>query len=334
MNKQIPRKTLSLCMIVKNEEDNLRDCLNCVTPFADEIIIVDTGSTDGTKRIADSFSARIYDFPWNDSFSDARNESIRHAKGDWILWLDADDRIDKKWADLLGRLKHVSPEDVVYCFEIVNTTAEGNPSSFMQMRMFPNNKNLRFSGRIHESIGKSAVDGGMKIEYTDLKIIHAGYHTPEEVQRKMFRNLRLLEMDLAENPMGTAHLYELAQTHRALGNHKKALELLLRIMDIPEEKQLQKQVYAQTPADIAQIFLEQNNLPEAGKWVEKAISLNQDNITARFICARIFEREHRTDEARAAYNYILTTEFQISSIPVNIQHYKNQAAAALQRLQP
>jgi tetratricopeptide (TPR) repeat protein len=86
---------VSLCMIVKDEEANLPACLESVAGLVQEIVIVDTGSRDGTRQVADRFGARVFDFPWVDSFAAARNESLRHATGDWILWLDADDRLDE-----------------------------------------------------------------------------------------------------------------------------------------------------------------------------------------------------------------------------------------------
>src|SRR5205823_5094968 len=86
---------VSLCMIVKNEEENLAACLQSVQGLVKEMIIVDTGSTDRTKEIAASFGAKVYDFTWIDNFAAARNESLRHATGRWIFWLDADERLDE-----------------------------------------------------------------------------------------------------------------------------------------------------------------------------------------------------------------------------------------------
>src|SRR3989344_364212 len=88
--------TLSLCMITKNEEQFLEQCLNSVKELVDEIIIVDTGSTDKTTEIAGKFTDKIYDFKWCDDFSAARNESLKHATKNWILVLDADEQLDQK----------------------------------------------------------------------------------------------------------------------------------------------------------------------------------------------------------------------------------------------
>jgi len=89
----VPR--VSLCIIVKNEAHNLRDCVAPVADSVGDIVVVDTGSTDGTVEIARGLGARVFSFAWVDSFAAARNESLRHAVGDWVLWLDADDRVDE-----------------------------------------------------------------------------------------------------------------------------------------------------------------------------------------------------------------------------------------------
>src|SRR5262249_23051971 len=87
---------VSLCMIVRNEEANLPGCLESVADLVDEMVVVDTGSTDRPKGVACRYGARVFDFPWVDHFAAARNESLRHARGRWVFWLDADDRLDEE----------------------------------------------------------------------------------------------------------------------------------------------------------------------------------------------------------------------------------------------
>src|SRR5216683_2753537 len=87
--------SVSLCLMVRNEEEALPGCLQSVAGIANEIIVVDTGSTDRTKETAASFGAKVFDFPWIDDFAAARNECIRHATGEWIFWMDADERMDE-----------------------------------------------------------------------------------------------------------------------------------------------------------------------------------------------------------------------------------------------
>ncbi|MFC1618615.1 glycosyltransferase family 2 protein, partial [Candidatus Neomarinimicrobiota bacterium] len=95
--------SLSVCMIVRNEARMLPGCLNSLTGVADQIVVIDTGSEDDTAKIARSFGAQVYDFPWGDDFAAARNESIRHASGDWILWIDADERLLPSSIEFLKR---------------------------------------------------------------------------------------------------------------------------------------------------------------------------------------------------------------------------------------
>jgi glycosyltransferase involved in cell wall biosynthesis len=92
----MPPTSVSLCMMVKNEEHNLAACLNSVRDLVSEVIVVDTGSTDRTRKIARAMGAKVFDFPWVDSFSAARNEGVKHATGDWVFWMDADDRLPEE----------------------------------------------------------------------------------------------------------------------------------------------------------------------------------------------------------------------------------------------
>ena len=96
--------SVSLCVIARNEATNLPACLGPLLPFVGETIVVDTGSTDGTRAVAESMGARVFDFAWCDDFAAARNESLRRATSDWILWMDADDRVDAANAARLGDL--------------------------------------------------------------------------------------------------------------------------------------------------------------------------------------------------------------------------------------
>ena len=116
------RQRVSLCMIVRDEEKNLEACLAPVADLFDEIIIVDTGSQDGTIEIARRFTPHVHHFQWCDDFSAARNESLRHATGDWIFWLDADDR--------------VGPSQVADLRRFVRATRRAAASVFAQYQAF------------------------------------------------------------------------------------------------------------------------------------------------------------------------------------------------------
>ena len=133
--------TICLNMIVKNESQNLAACLQSVREAVDEIIVIDTGSTDNTRDIAQSAGARVFDFTWCDDFSAARNESIRHARGRYILWLDADDRLDPVEVQKLKQFKASLPDkqDRAYYLVVKSEAAQvSGDLYFYQLRIFPN----------------------------------------------------------------------------------------------------------------------------------------------------------------------------------------------------
>ena len=126
-------KTISLCMIVKNEEDVLENCLSSVFKATDEIIIVDTGSTDKTKDIARKYTDKIYDFKWVDDFSKARNYSFSKATKDYILWLDADDIIEEEDLKKLIKLKEeINEEKDAYSMLYIYSRDENGKPTYIQ----------------------------------------------------------------------------------------------------------------------------------------------------------------------------------------------------------
>ena len=177
------RPLVSLTMIVKNEERNIGDCLKTAADLVGEIIVVDTGSTDRTKEIATSMGAKVFDFPWCDNFAAARNEALSHATGDWIFWLDADDRITeenrKRAKALFARLGEENVAYMIKCRcladEATRTTSEVDHA-----RLFRNHPQIRWRYRVHEQILPSVERMGGGIRTTDLVVEHTGYqeHAP------------------------------------------------------------------------------------------------------------------------------------------------------------
>src|SRR4051794_10771534 len=142
-------------MIVRDEEHNLEDCLTPVADLFDEIIIVDTGSIDRTKEIARRFTPHVHDFAWCDDFSAARNESIRHATGDWIFWLDADDRVRADQIPLLRRLLD-QLDDRAGAYQMETTLPPVDSAceleSVTHTRLFRRHPDVRWRGRVHEQL--------------------------------------------------------------------------------------------------------------------------------------------------------------------------------------
>lgn len=222
------RTSISLCMIVKNEEKFLENCLKSVNDIVQEIIICDTGSTDNTISIAKKFNATIIETKWKNDFSNARNLSIEKATGHWILFLDADEELSSgskqeilKWA--------AYPDADAYFVKVINYLHHkgGDATVNPTIRMFLNKKEHRFSGTIHEQIADSiqAHNQHAKFVMTDIKIDHYGYHpSVREQKNKTERNIKLLEAELKKDPNHAFHLYNIGIEYLQSGKVLEALE--------------------------------------------------------------------------------------------------------------
>ena len=169
-------KTLSLCMITKNEEKNISRCLDSIKDIVDEIIIVDTGSTDKTIEIAKSYGANIYHYKWNNDFSKARNVSLQKATKDWILVLDADEVLPYEEGLKLKNIINTTENEGLF-LRLDNIIDNVNLGDAVVLRAFKNNPKYRFRGSMHEQVIFSIeeVSGKNKIQPTQVKINHYGY---------------------------------------------------------------------------------------------------------------------------------------------------------------
>lgn len=220
------KATLSLCMIVRDEEDFLVGCLESVREVVDEIVILDTGSSDDTIKIAEDFGAAIYTFSWRDDFSMARNESIKHAHGDWILWLDADERLIPESIPVLKGLLKPEKRPVIYEVTIKNIRPNGDSYSLSSAhRLFTNKKGIYFTGRIHEQLSPSVAKLGGEERTAKIEIYHLGYSLQgPRAEKKNMRNRNLLERMVNESPRSAYAHYTLAQHYGLNKRHKRALE--------------------------------------------------------------------------------------------------------------
>ena len=230
---------VSLCMIVRDEEEMLPGCLESVQGGVDEIVIVDTGSSDRTVEIAESFGARVIRFPWTGSFSEARNVGLEAATGDHILWLDADEQLEEGDAARLRELAAQPWREAHWMVE-TNFTGQsevGNATTHLALRLWRNRPHYRFTGAIHEQIRVTMpTDLGERFHASALRIRHYGYLKARiEDRDKHARNLALLRQELQRRPddpfvhfnMGTEFvgLHELAS---ARGHLENAYALLQR----------------------------------------------------------------------------------------------------------
>jgi glycosyltransferase involved in cell wall biosynthesis len=198
-------------MIVRDAEAQIQDILNDVSEFCDELVVVDTGSEDSTKELAEAAGAKVVEFEWVDDFAAARNVSFEHCTGDWILWLDADDRIPPASQEELKRLKieltRLPEIDIVMIPYRVHFS-QGDPSictfSFERERVVRNTPEIRWSGPVHETVNVPSPALRWPTAWIE--------HRPRSEDRpgKVDRNLRILEKAYAEGDRSSRNLFYFA----------------------------------------------------------------------------------------------------------------------------
>jgi len=299
----MPKQTISLCMITKNEEKYLEQCLNSVKDIVDEIIIADTGSSDKTREIAKKFcdmrvssrtrsqvTAKIFDFEWNDDFSEARNESLKHATKDWILVLDADEIIDE---DDLKKIKEIieNTEENVAGLAMeqrsyINNYFEGalkNNSDFelvkkypfyisnFLVRLFRNKINLKFRHMVHELIEDSIEEKNLKYKPSDILIHHFGSLKDENfIAETAERYSKIIIKQAEEEPENARYNYQAARMYLGKNDFSSALKYF-------EKSAKSNPNYKLVFSEIAKIYLQMNDKNRAVEYFKKSAKQNPDN---------------------------------------------------------
>ncbi|MFV0393746.1 MAG: glycosyltransferase [Coprobacillaceae bacterium] len=265
--------TISLCMIVKNEELVLNNALSSIKDVVDEIIIVDTGSTDKTKEIAYSYTDKVYDFEWCDDFSKARNYSFSKATCDYCMWLDADDILHAEDKEKLLKLKStIDPETSVVMMRYhTSFDKQGNPTfTYYRERLLRRKDNFKWGGFIHEAISPRG-----KIEHSEIAITHNKIG-PSDPQR----NLNIFQKKISEgvklNPR------EQFYYARELYYNRKYNEAIDAFKGFLDTKQGWKENCISAHQFIGYCYDELNNKEEAINQL--LLSFSYDNPRAEICC--------------------------------------------------
>lgn len=281
---EIKKPKLSLCLIVKNEEKFIGNCLKSVEPIIQEIVAVDTGSTDRTIEIAQEFGAKVIRFPWTGSFSEARNISLKNATGDWILLLDADETMAKEDLPKIRELIEY-PKFEAYFVTTHNYTDDTSATGWrpcrdnyqeskgflgwfpsVKVRLFKNLKDVHFEGEVHECVEASFRRMDKKIGTTDVPVHH-------------FQELKGLEI-IRQKQL-------------------KYLKLCLdKIRNFPGS--------AETYYEIGKVYNRyENQLQESIKNLKKALDLEPEHLNAHFELAEVYRKVGRYSEAIEEYKNTL-----------------------------
>jgi tetratricopeptide (TPR) repeat protein len=231
--KAVPAEgqTVSLCMIVKDEEAMLPRSLAAVAPFVDELIVVDTGSTDGTVAIAESFGATVLHHAWDGDFAAARNVGLDAATSDWLMYLDADEVLVAGEGDRLRELLSHTWREGIFLTESnhVGELEDGVAVQHNALRLFRNRPEYRFEGRVHEQFAHRLPPFPERIEYSPVRIEHFGYlGAVRDAKGKSSRNLELLERQIAEGVDTPFLHFNLGSERAASGDVAGSLQHLSR----------------------------------------------------------------------------------------------------------
>jgi tetratricopeptide (TPR) repeat protein len=219
------RRTLSVCMIARNEAPRIAGAIESVVEVADEVVVVDTGSTDETIPVALSAGARVIEHEWRDDFADARNRSLAEAGCGWILCLDADERFcPESEGALRGALEGDADAYMVRIESRVDSTAGAVFVNFFP-RLFRNVEGVGFEGKVHEQVTPSLERLGLVVKASDIVISHSGYDlSPREMKAKAGRNSELLLRQVKERGEDALTLFHLGEAYSMLERFEEAVE--------------------------------------------------------------------------------------------------------------
>ena len=302
--------SLSLCMIVKNEEAVLDRILKPVSQVMDAILIADTGSSDRTKEIAEQYTSQVFDFPWCDDFSAPRNFLLEKVRTDYWMWLDADDVLDEENLEKLKSLKETLDPgtDVVMMEYAAGFDQSGRTTfSYFRERIMKTSRNFRWNGAVHETVipegniiysdvvirhrkcGKGDPDRNLRIYEKmlaggeTLEPRHQLYYGRELYYHQRYPETEAVLVEFLKNPSGWLEnkidaCFVLGQCYRKMGEKKYALEAFLYslTMDVPR---------AEICCEVGKIFLERELPRQAGYWYGQALTVPSDKKKCGFFMA-------------------------------------------------
>jgi Flp pilus assembly protein TadD len=322
---------LSVCMIVRNEEAVLARCLASVKPAADEIVVVDTGSTDRTAAIAREHGAMVVHTEWKNDFSDARNISIKHATGDWILWLDADDVVPAESIEALRRLTRESP-DRVFAFVVRNERPGGTGSAFVQARMFPRRDDVFFERRIHEQITLSALRAGLLLEQQAVVIEHHGYGDAEAVRKKAERNITMLLDEYDRDDPDPVMAIEIADAYRIYGKPGEARAWYQNVLDLGSIEIIMPSIASQAHLGLGTGDTEAGDYAAAERHFRAALALEPDRTDVLYGLAVALDLAGRDAEAIDVLGEILDMKEKPLDVSVDFREARIKTYMRLERL--
>ncbi|MGR3294280.1 MAG: tetratricopeptide repeat-containing glycosyltransferase family 2 protein [Candidatus Scalindua sp.] len=303
--------TLSLCMIVKDEEKFLPMCLDSVKDYVDEIIIVDTGSTDKTVEIAHSYNAKIYHHPWENSFSKARNYSLSYATSDWILILDADEELEKEDACKLREVIKDNEVNVIKLPVFYKSKGGKNLSVSSSERIFRNYNDIYYEGIVHNSLKHSGPDKNVNI-----RVYHYGYHQGnEQMEKKFKRTSALLKKQITDDPENPIPHHYLAISCLDRNKNDECIREILEAIRLFEAQNDNSHFRLISYYTASVAYYRAKDLINAEKYALKTIEFHPDYLDAHCILSSIYFLRNEYNKCEKATEDYLRSLRSIESDP-------------------
>jgi glycosyltransferase involved in cell wall biosynthesis len=261
---------ISVCIIAKDEERYIEECLKRLVDYGFEIVVTDTGSSDRTKEIASRYADKVLDFEWVDDFSAARNFCADNASNNWIMAIDCDEYVTKIAVPQVRILMQKFPKctgNISITSVMYNERGEKVYDEVSVPRLY-NRRLFRFSNAIHEQLNPISASASSKLFMVPMELIHQGYAiSPEEMRVKQQRNLELLQKTLDKEPDNPYILFQMGQSEYIIGNKEGSIEYYERALQLKPNIDLQYVhllIY-----DLAMAYKETGRISQALEFMEK-----------------------------------------------------------------
>jgi len=299
--------TISACMIVKNEEECLPRCLRSIKGLVDEIVVVDTGSTDNTVKIAQSFGVRVYHHKWENNFSKARNISIGYATTDWIFIIDADEELEADDVPLLKKTLRETYFKAVSISVYNFSREQAMYTSFLpSIRAFRRETGGYYEGIVHNMLRLPESEHVLRLP---VRLKHYGYGlSKEKMARKVERTKTLILQQLEKNPdNGYAH-FNLAQLLRGEEDipSPEMMDQVIyhagRAVELSDpRKQGERHIHLMAMHQLVTAYYNKNEYNKAEEWCHQALAIRPDYLDALLSLGHIYSSTRRLDLARKYY---------------------------------
>ena len=280
---------ISLCLIARDEAPDIARCLRSVRGVVSEMVVVDTGSSDDTARIAEAEGARVVHVHWADDFAAARNRSLDEATGDIALVLDADEELTGP-SQTRAELEAAFDDQAAWGWQlrVRNLTPPGEIVAYTDVgitRLFRRAPGIRFESPIHEQVTPSILRAGKSVVHLDVTILHHGYAgKAAQGASRSTRNQRLLERLVLPTPEDAYAHYQLGATFQAAGEATRAQSALDRALAL-DRGSLPARVRANLLLRLAQLGLARREDPLAARFAAQSLALDPENAVALQVLA-------------------------------------------------